>query len=87
MLDPVAKSGRRKVVIKTGVGNGTKTQVVGGLKQGDKVLPLTSLRSRFRVPDAGNRPNRAGRTQPGTGQAEQKPAPGTGTWNVEPQAS
>ena len=37
MLDPVAKSGRRKVIIKTGVGNGTKTQVVGGLKQGDKI--------------------------------------------------
>jgi len=38
MLDPVAKSGRRKVIIKTGVGNGTKTQVVGGLKQGDKIV-------------------------------------------------
>ncbi len=38
MLDRVAKSGRRKVIIKTGVGNGTKTQVVGGLKQGDKIV-------------------------------------------------
>jgi HlyD family secretion protein len=38
MLDAGAKTGRKKVVIKTGVGNGTKTQVVGGLKQGDKVI-------------------------------------------------
>jgi HlyD family secretion protein len=38
MLDPVAKTGRKTVVIKTGVGNGTKTQVVSGLKQGDKVI-------------------------------------------------
>src|SRR5215204_5911864 len=38
MLDPVAKTGRRKVVIKTGIGNGTKTQVISGLKQGDKVI-------------------------------------------------
>jgi hypothetical protein len=26
------------VTIKTGVGNGTKTQVVEGLKQGDKIV-------------------------------------------------
>jgi HlyD family secretion protein len=38
MLDPVSKTGRKKVVIKTGVGNGTKTQVTSGLKQGDKVI-------------------------------------------------
>jgi HlyD family secretion protein len=38
MLDPTAKNGRRKVVIKTGVGNGTKTQVVKGLKQGDRIV-------------------------------------------------
>jgi HlyD family secretion protein len=38
MLDPVAKTGRKTIVIKTGVGNGTKTQVVSGLKQGDKVI-------------------------------------------------
>jgi HlyD family secretion protein len=38
MVDPAAKDGRRKVAIKTGVGNGTKTQVVGGLKEGDKVV-------------------------------------------------
>jgi hypothetical protein len=26
------------VIIKTGVGNGTRTQVITGLKQGDKVI-------------------------------------------------
>jgi HlyD family secretion protein len=38
LLDPGAKGGTRKVTIKTGVGNGTKTQVVEGLKQGDKIV-------------------------------------------------
>jgi HlyD family secretion protein len=38
VLDPATKEGRRKVTIKTGVGNGTKTQVIEGLKQGDKVI-------------------------------------------------
>jgi len=38
MLDPVATTGRKTVVIRTGVGNGTKTQVTSGLKQGDKVI-------------------------------------------------
>jgi len=38
VIDPTAKEGRRKVTIKTGVGNGTKTQVIEGLKQGDKVV-------------------------------------------------
>jgi HlyD family secretion protein len=38
VLDPAAKTGRRKVVIKTGVGNGTKTQVVSGLKQGERIV-------------------------------------------------
>jgi HlyD family secretion protein len=38
VLDPGTKEGRRKVTIKTGVGNGTKTQVIEGLKQGDKVI-------------------------------------------------
>jgi secreted trypsin-like serine protease len=33
-----AKGGKRKVTIKTGVGNGTKTQILQGLKQGDKVI-------------------------------------------------
>ena len=38
MLDPLAKTGRKTVIIKTGVGNGTRTQVITGLKQGDKVI-------------------------------------------------
>jgi HlyD family secretion protein len=38
VADPGAKNGRKKVAIKVGVGNGTKTQVVSGLKVGDKVV-------------------------------------------------
>jgi len=38
LLDPTAKTGRKKVVIQTGVGNGSKTQVLRGLKQGDKIV-------------------------------------------------
>jgi HlyD family secretion protein len=38
LVDPGAKDGKRKVTIKTGVGNGTRTQVVEGLKQGDKIV-------------------------------------------------
>ena len=38
MIDSAAKSGRRKVTIKTGIGNGTKTQVIEGLKPGDRVV-------------------------------------------------
>lgn len=38
VLDPAAENGRRRVSIKTGVGNGTRTQVLDGLKAGDKVL-------------------------------------------------
>jgi HlyD family secretion protein len=38
VLDPGAENGRKKVTIKTGVGNGTKTQVTSGLKEGDKVV-------------------------------------------------
>lgn len=38
VLDAAEKNGRRKVAIKTGVGNGTRTQVTSGLKQGDKVI-------------------------------------------------
>ena len=33
-----AKSGRKKVGVKLGVGNGTKMQILNGLKQGDKVI-------------------------------------------------
>ena len=38
LLDPSAKNGRRKVTIKTGVGNGTKTQVLSGLEAGQKIV-------------------------------------------------
>jgi HlyD family secretion protein len=35
---PGAKNGRKKVAVKIGVGNGTKIQILEGLKQGDKVI-------------------------------------------------
>jgi HlyD family secretion protein len=38
LADPGAKNGRRKVGVKVGVGNGTKVQVLGGVKTGDKVV-------------------------------------------------
>jgi HlyD family secretion protein len=38
LADPGAKNGRRKVAVKVGVGNGTKLQVVSGVKAGDKVV-------------------------------------------------
>lgn len=38
VLDRLAKDGRRKVPVKVGVSNGTKTQVIEGLKPGDKVI-------------------------------------------------
>jgi HlyD family secretion protein len=38
LADPGAKTGRRRVPIKVGVGNGTKLQVVSGVKVGDKVV-------------------------------------------------
>jgi HlyD family secretion protein len=38
VVDESAKSGRRKVTIKTGIGNGTKTQVLEGLEPGNKVI-------------------------------------------------
>src|SRR5256886_1472303 len=38
VIAPGAKSGRRKVPVKLGVGNGTKIQILDGLKQGDKVV-------------------------------------------------
>jgi HlyD family secretion protein len=38
VVDPGANNGRRRVGVKTGVGNGTKVQVVSGLKAGDKVV-------------------------------------------------
>lgn len=36
--DPKAEKGRRKVAIKTGISNGVKTEVLEGLKEGDKVV-------------------------------------------------
>jgi HlyD family secretion protein len=38
VIDPAAKNGRRSVAIKTGVGNGTRTQVLSGLKAGEKII-------------------------------------------------
>jgi HlyD family secretion protein len=38
LADPGAKNGRRRVPVKVGVGNGTKLQIVSGLKAGDKVV-------------------------------------------------
>jgi HlyD family secretion protein len=35
---PSEKSGRKKIPVKLGVSNGTKTQVLQGLKAGDKVI-------------------------------------------------
>ena len=35
---PGAKNGRKKIPVKLGVGNGTKIQILDGLKQGDKVI-------------------------------------------------
>jgi HlyD family secretion protein len=38
ILDPGARNGRRRVPVKVGVGNGTRIQVISGLKAGDKVV-------------------------------------------------
>jgi len=38
LVSAAEKSGRRKVPVKLGIGNGTKIQIVDGLKQGDKVV-------------------------------------------------
>ena len=38
LLDPGARNGRRRVTVKLGVSNGTRTQVLQGLKQGDRVI-------------------------------------------------
>jgi HlyD family secretion protein len=38
VADPASETGRRKVPVKLGIGNGTKTEVLEGLKQGDKVV-------------------------------------------------
>jgi HlyD family secretion protein len=38
VVDPGSANGRRRVAIKVGVGNGTRIQVLSGLRQGDKVV-------------------------------------------------
>jgi HlyD family secretion protein len=38
VLAPGSKTGRQKTQVKVGVGNGTKIQILEGLKQGDKVV-------------------------------------------------
>jgi HlyD family secretion protein len=38
VADPTAEKGRRTVKVKVGIGNGTKTEVLEGLKQGDRVV-------------------------------------------------
>ena len=38
VLSAASKPGRRKVPVKLGIGNGTKIQVVEGLKEGDKLI-------------------------------------------------
>jgi HlyD family secretion protein len=38
LLTPGSKTGRQKTQVKVGVGNGTKIQILEGLKQGDKVV-------------------------------------------------
>jgi HlyD family secretion protein len=36
--DPVAEKGRRKVAVKLGISNGVKTELMAGLKEGEKVV-------------------------------------------------
>jgi HlyD family secretion protein len=38
LVDPGAKDGRRRVPVKLGIGNGTRIQVLEGVKEGDKVV-------------------------------------------------
>ena len=38
VVDPGQRTGRRRVPVKLGVGNGTRIQVVEGVKQGDKIV-------------------------------------------------
>ena len=38
VVSPDAKNGRTKTAVKLGIGNGTKIQILDGLKQGDKVI-------------------------------------------------
>ena len=36
--DPTQEKGRRQVAVQTGISNGVKTELVAGLKQGDKII-------------------------------------------------
>lgn len=38
VADPASKDGRRRVPVTLGIGNGTRVEVLGGLKAGDKVI-------------------------------------------------
>jgi len=38
VVDPGAKNGRRKAEVKLSIGNGTKIQVVDGVKEGDRII-------------------------------------------------
>jgi HlyD family secretion protein len=38
VVDPAERTGRRRVPVKVGVGNGTRMQVLEGVKEGDKVV-------------------------------------------------
>jgi HlyD family secretion protein len=38
VADAAERTGRRRVPVKVGIGNGTRMQIVGGLKEGDKVV-------------------------------------------------
>ena len=38
VVDPAEKTGRRRVPVKVGVGNGTRMQILSGVKEGDKVV-------------------------------------------------
>jgi HlyD family secretion protein len=38
VADPAAPAGRRRVPITVGIGNGTRTEIVGGVKAGEKVV-------------------------------------------------
>ena len=38
VVDPAERTGRRRMAVKPGVGNGTRTQILDGLKEGDKVV-------------------------------------------------
>jgi len=38
VVEPGARDGRRRTSVKLGVGNGTRIQVLSGVKAGDKVV-------------------------------------------------